>query len=81
MRLLSMSQTRRHHHLAAAQARAVGNAERRLVLEARPGCRLEQSRDVVHGEDTRQLARVIDAGELMREIEAAERLAEEEAQR
>ena len=70
-----------HDNLAAAQARAVGHAQRGLVLEARARRRLEQPSHILRRENARQLPGVMGASELVREIGAAERDGEEEPQR
>ena len=45
--------------------------KRRLVLEARAGCRLQQARHLLGREHARQLPGVMHAGKLMGEIGAA----------
>jgi hypothetical protein len=51
----------RHHHLAAAQAGAIGDAEGGLVFE--PGTRrcLQQMQHIVRRQNARQLARILRA--------------------
>ena len=44
--------------LGSAQARAIGDAQRRLVLE--PGRRLQQARHLLGAQHHRQLARLVD---------------------
>src|SRR5262245_50288222 len=70
-----------HDDLAAAQAGAVGNAERGLVLETGTWRGLDQPGDLFWSEHPRQLARIVRAGQLMGEVGAAESNGEEEAQR
>ena len=48
-----------HHHLAAAQAGAIGNAQRRLVFEPRAGRGLDQPGNFIGREDARQLSRIV----------------------
>src|SRR5262249_3546673 len=70
-----------HDDFAAAQAGAVGDAERGLVLETGTWRGLDQPGDLIWSKDTRQLPRIVRAGQLMGEVGAAERDGEEEAQR
>src|SRR5215471_19404355 len=70
-----------HDDLAAAQAGAVGDAERSLVLETGTWRGLDQPGDLIQSKEKRQLARIVCAGQLMGEVGAAERDGEEEAQR
>src|SRR5215813_11985355 len=68
-----------HDDLAAAQAGAIGDAERGLVLETGTRRGLDQPGDLIWSKDTWQLPRIVRAGQLMGEVGAAERDGEEEA--
>ena len=71
-----------HDDLAAAQAGAVGDAERSLVLETRAGGGLDQPRHLIRREHARQLPRIVRAGAILTaEIRTAERDGEKKAQR
>jgi hypothetical protein len=70
-----------HDDLAAAQAGAVGDAERSLVLETRTWRGLDQLGHLIWSKHPRQLARIVRARQLMGKVGAAERDGEEEAQR
>ncbi len=66
-------------HLRDAQARAIGDRERCLVLEAGGG--VEETGNLVSAQDHRQFARVCQPDELARQVRAVDRVGEEEAQR
>ena len=70
-----------HHHLAAAKAGAIRDAERCLVLEAGTGRGFEQPAHLVGGQNARQLPGIVRTGELVGEVGAPQRDGEEEAQR
>ena len=66
-------------HLGDAQARAIGHAQRRLVLE--PGRRLQQARHLLRAQDHRQLARLAHKRVWFTMSASPERHREEEPQR
>ena len=66
-------------HLRDAQARAVGGAERRLVLQ--PRRRFEQPADLRDAEHVRELAGLAHQDEATRQVRPVEGDGEEEAQR
>jgi hypothetical protein len=66
-------------HLRDTQARAIGDRQRRLVLEAGGG--VQQPGDLVPAQHHRQLARMGHPDQLAREVRPVERVGEEEAQR
>lgn len=68
-----------HRHFRDTQAGAIGDRERRLVLEA--GGDVEQPGNLVAAQHHRQLARVRQTNELARQIGTIDRMREEEAQR
>jgi len=65
-------------HLRGPQAGAVGDRQRRLVLEAR--CRIQQPCDLLGAQHHGQLVRFADTGHPDRRVVAPQRHAEEEAQ-
>ena len=79
MRLLSMSETFSATTSDDAQSRAIGHAQRRLVLE--PRRRIEQARHFLRAQHHRQLARLVDELRVLHDIGAPERDLEEEPQR
>jgi hypothetical protein len=66
-------------HLGDAQARAIGDRQRGLMLEGTR--RIEQPLHLGHGQHDRDLAYLPRADELAREVGAVERVGEEEPQR
>ena len=66
-------------HLGGAQARAIGHAQRRLVLEPRRG--IEQPRHLLRAEHHRQLARLVNDMGVLDDLVALERDLEKEPQR
>ena len=79
MRSLSTSSTLSFDDLGDAQARAIGDRQRGLVLEAGGG--FEQPGDLVAAQHHGQLARMRQPDEPARQVRAVERVGEEEAQR
>ena len=67
------------HDLGDAQSRAIGGAERGLVL--RPWRRLQKARHLFRAQDHRDLARLGDERQRLDRIGPVERDGEEEAQR
>src|SRR5262245_55797427 len=76
LRLLSMSLTLSE---TTSQARPIGHAQRRLVLE--PGRRIEQPRYLLWTEHHRQLARLTDERRVLDDVVSLERDPEKEPQR
>jgi len=67
-----------HRHLGDAQARAIGDRQRRLMLEAGGG--VEQPRHLVAAQHYRQLAGMAHPHQPSREVRPIERVGEEEPQ-
>ncbi len=66
-------------HLGGAQARAIGDAQRRPILEAWRS--FQEARHFLRAQNRRQLARLADEGHVRRDVFASKRHREEEAQR
>ena len=62
-----------HHHLAGSQACAVGDAQRRLVLEAWTGCRFQKTAHLLGRQHARQLPGVVHASEMAGELGTVQR--------
>src|SRR5438128_2189922 len=78
IRVLSMSSTL-SELISDVQSRAIGDAQRRLVLEA--GCRIQQARHLPRAQDDRKLPRVADEGQTDDDVRLAQRHPEEKPQR
>src|SRR5207245_1498078 len=78
MRLLSMSQDLERDDFGGAQARAIGHAQRRLVLE--PRCSIEQPRHLLLAQHNRQLARLMNEMRVLDDGISLERDPEKEPQ-
>jgi hypothetical protein len=70
---------RQRDDLGNAQPGAVGDTQRRLVLDARR--RLQKARDLLGTQDDRHLARLVHVRQVLGEIGTIERHIEEESQR
>jgi hypothetical protein len=64
------------HHLVGAQARAIGHAQRRPVLEAGRG--LQQAHDLLRAQNHGQLARLAHERQAIRDLAVRKRHCEEE---